>query len=356
MNQTKKTIATIIITCLLSTFITYSVTKRFIKSSSSSLANDTTQWVVGKGSCEYKFSRISGYKYIKPLAWVEEDQTSAALENLRNKINAKIEDYKKGGVLISASVYLKIFRKGEWTVINDTETYYPGSLIKVAGLLTYLRMEEVNPGVLNNKITFTDTPSEYIPGQTYNSKQIEFGKTYTVKELLKYMVAYSDNNATYLLNKNVDMKTFEKLFADFNLSLKTNATGTVKMTVRDYSRFINIIYNASYLSLEHSEFAAELLSECDFNEGMVNGLPPNTKLMHKFGEMGDAATRQLHESGIIYLKNTPYLLTIMTKGYDIKKLPAVISDITRITYDEISTNQSFADQVQGSSTGEKVFK
>ena len=52
--------------------------------------------------------------------------------------------------------------------------------------------------------------------------------------------------------------------------------------------------------------------------------------------MGDATTRQLHETGIIYVDNAPYLLTIMTKGYAIDKLPRVIADITAMTYAEIS--------------------
>lgn len=76
---------------------------------------------------------------------------------------------------------------------------------------------------------------------------------------------------------------------------------------------------------------------------MVQGLPENTKIAHKFGEMGDATTRQLHESGFIYINNTPYLLTIMTKGYDITKLPAVISELTKITYTDISNNPDFKD-------------
>ena len=202
-------------------------------------------------------------------------------------------------------------------------------------MLTYLRMDEANPGILNKKLSF-DSPQEFIPNQTYNSQQIQLGKSYTIKELLKYMIAYSDNNATYLLNKNVDMKMFQKLFTEINIPLKDIQNGNIKLDVAHCSQLLKVIYNSAFLSVDHSEFAAELLAQCDFKEGMVKGLPPNTVIAHKFGEMGDATTRQLHETGIIYLNNSSYLLTIMTKGYAIDKLPSVIADITAMTYAEMT--------------------
>ncbi len=284
---------------------------------------------------EFRENRTNGYEYVKPLLSNDKKEESTSLANLKTAINNLIEENKKSGVLISASVYLHVFKNEDWICLNDTETYLPGSLIKVAGLLTYLRMEEAHPGLLDKKLLF-DSPTEKIPDQTFKSKQLISGKSYTVRELLKYMIAYSDNDATYLLNKSVDIKMFEKLFTDLNIPAPELKAYDFKMKVKDYSLFLKVIYNSSYLSLDHSEFAAELLSQCDFTEGMVKGLPKGTKIAHKFGEMGDATTRQLHESGIIYVNNTPYLLTIMLKGYDITKLPPVLSGITKLTYEEIS--------------------
>jgi beta-lactamase class A len=58
--------------------------------------------------------------------------------------------------------------------------------------------------------------------------------------------------------------------------------------------------------------------------------------VHKFGEAGDANEKQLHESAIIYLDNNPYLLTIMTKGNDMKKLPDVINQISALIYQNMN--------------------
>ncbi len=334
----KTIIASIITTTLISSIITYAIIKH---NTQHSISNSTkSERIIETHSQNFDLARIDGYEYIKPLEWAEEDIQSTELTSLRNKIIKKIEYYKKDGSIASASVYLKIFGKEDWLCINDTETYYPGSLMKVAGLLAYLRMEEETPGLLNKKITFNNPSGEIIPNQTYNSNQIKPGETHTIKELLKYMVAYSDNNATFLLNKYADNKAFLKLFSDLNISLKRSANGNALMNIKDYSRLLTVIYNSSYLSINHSEYAADLLSQCDFKKGMVKALPPNIKIVHKFGEMGDSNYRQLHESGIIYSKNKNFLLTIMTKGVDVKKLPEVIRDITNITYQEISNERN----------------
>lgn len=36
------------------------------------------------------------------------------------------------------------------------------------------------------------------------------------------------------------------------------------------------IYNAAYLTINDSENAAELLTQCDFKDGIVKSLPPGT--------------------------------------------------------------------------------
>lgn len=286
----------------------------------------------------YKMGRLDGYKLIKPLMYAEQAEESTKYSDIKSQLTNYIDQLKNSQKLISASIYLKDFDQGEWMCINDTETYYPGSLIKVPGLISYLKMAEKNPQLLNKKLVFNSN-GRSIPNQTFNSRQIQPGKEYTIRELLKYMISYSDNNATYLLNKNVDMAVFQKLFTDLNIPKFTKNNSVI--TAKNFSIFLNVLFNASYLNRENSEFAVELLKECDFKLGMVKGLPLNTVVAHKFGEMGDDITRQLHESGLIYIHNTPYLLTIMTKGYDVKELPEIISTMSKMVYQDFinkSTN------------------
>ena len=54
--------------------------------------------------------------------------------------------------------------------------------------------------------------------------------------------------------------------------------------------------------------------------------------------MWDSTGKQLHESGLIYLNNTTYLLTVMTKGQNSELLPSVISDISREVYEYLKAS------------------
>ena len=326
------TIILVIVSCsityLVEEYIHYRISKATDITIKAVTANDA--FVIS----DFRVERLKGYSFTRPLVTIEPKYESPTFNNLKLKINHYIEELKKSGILISASFYLRYYGHGKWMSINPDETYYPGSMIKVANLLTYLRMSEIYPGILDKKLLFTP-PKKPIPAQSFNSKQIQPGQIYTVRELLKYMIAYSDNNATYLLNKNADSKTYHKLFNDLKIPLPKSVNNNFLMTAQDFSVLFKVLYNSSYLSFENSEFALSLLNQCDFKEGMVKELPPQRVVVHKFGEMADEQSHQLHETGLVYMDSAPYLLTIMTKGYKVEELAPVLSHISKMVYDEV---------------------
>ena len=263
--------------------------------------------------------------------FIDEPCEGSNLAATEQEINTIIDNYKKFNGVISASVYIRQYSNNKWTAINDEEKYEPGSLFKVPVLITYLRMNEKNPGVLDKQITFNQ---HFIVDKkvAFKDKGIEFGKTYKVRELLRYMIQYSDNNATILLNNNIDSNILLKLFSDLGLEKPQIKASHYYFTVKEYSLFMRALYNAAYLSIDDSEFAAELLSKCEFKEGLRSGVPNNVPMAHKFGESGTPAEMQLHESAIVYLKGKTYLLTVMTKGKDNKTLAKLIGEISATVY------------------------
>ena len=303
--------------------------------------SDKSIEVPASAACETETHRLAGYKYIKPLLYNSINCESKKYAPLKTKIEAVINQYKQAGSVDSVSVYLKLLGSREFLSINENELYHPASLIKLPMLIAFLKMEEQHPGILNTKITF-HLP-EGIPSQTYNSRQIVSGKSYRIKELLKYMIVYSDNNATYLINSYVDLKVFEKIFSDFGLVVPDVQDLNYKISAKDYSLFLDVVYNAGYLTIPHSEFVAELLSQSNFEIGIKKGIPSYTKIIHKFGEWGQGPNSNLHqlsESGIIYLDNCHYLLTIMSHGKDVNNLPPVLSDISKTIYDYLNVDKS----------------
>lgn len=282
----------------------------------------------------FKIKRLAGSKFIRPVLSAEKETESERLAGLKNNIDHLVQDLKKAGTLTTASVYVRVFREGEWMSYNPTERFGPGSLIKVPVMMAIFKQAEDDPSFLKKTVSL-DT-KDFVPRQTYNSEQIQPDKEYTVEELLRYMVAYSDNNATLLLNRTMSIPTVQKLFTDLGLPMPDMHDPRFTITAGEYSMFIKVLYNSSYLSQKFSEKAMALLNESDFKDGIVSGLPPNTVVVHKFGESGTPAMHQLHESAIVYLDNTAYLLTIMTKGADVKKLPPVLGQLSGLVYSAIS--------------------
>lgn len=286
--------------------------------------------------CIPDVKRLGGYQYIRPLLFADKACQTEKLLPLRNQVESIINNYKQTGTINSASIYLRQLNQGDYINIGESEKYNPGSLLKVPELITFFKMKEKRPGILDEKITYSK-PLNLPKQATFVSKSIEIGKTYTIKELLYYMIAYSDNNATWLLNQRMDMDVFRKVFTDLGIPNPDLQSADIPITTKEYSYFMRVLYNASYLDIKDSEFCTELLSHSDFVIGLVNGLPKGTKVAHKFGEAGDGVNAHLSESGIVYINNTAYLLTVMTKGKDNKSLPTVISNISQKVYEGMST-------------------
>ncbi|MEP6514053.1 MAG: serine hydrolase [Parafilimonas sp.] len=238
---------------------------------------------------------------------------------------------------MQALFYFRDTEKTEWAGYNEDEKYNPGSLMKVPELISYLLLEEDKPGTLNKEY-FYAAPFITEKNPVFISKPLQAGKSYSVKELLQYMITYSDNNATVVLDQHLDQRYFKKTLTDLSLPIPDSTAINYPISTRDFSLFFRAIYNASYLTIPHSEYAAELLSTCNFNEGFAKGIPASVKMIHKFGESGSTQVHQWHESGIIYVNNKPYILTVMTNGTDLKKLATVISDIAGIMYQQVSTS------------------
>ena len=341
MNLTKInkriSLGIILISLTSTNLVTYYFTNKKNHASTDTNAAESNSILDGNRNCSYKVQRLNGYDYIKPILFVDNQCESDNLNAVKQNIISMIDNYKNAGVLNSASVYLKEYAGNGWIGINADEKFWPGSLMKVPQLIAFLKMEEANPGLLNKVLSY-DRPYIIDKKVKYESKSIQLGQQYTIRELLRYMITYSDNNATSLLFTNMDLKVFKKVFTDFGMIAPDLGAQNYPMSAKEFTYFMRALYNASYLSNKNSEFATELLGKCNFKNGIVASLPPHTKIAHKFGEAGDPLEKQLNESAIIYLNDNPYIITIMTKGKDPAKLPEVIKQISTLAYQNMLNN------------------
>jgi beta-lactamase class A len=312
----------------------------WIHAKSSEVLNQSSSSIeeIHGGNCVVQLIRENKDGLIRPLLLTNLDQEDPALIPLKQNILSFIEQEKLAGIIKSASVYVRMLNNGNWMSINEAEAFSPGSLMKVPTLITILKDAETNPAILEKKILFKKHFSS-IPSQTKTGAALVEGTTYKVKELLEYMILYSDNDATALLNNTLNFDIMVKLFEDLKLQEPNYTQQDYLIGSSDYSRFLRVLFNASYLNAKNSEYALQLLSRSAYKEGLIKYTDSTVTVAHKFGERNNNGEQQLHEFGIYYINNNPYLIGVMTKGSDYKLLPEVISGVSKIVFDAVTDKQ-----------------
>jgi beta-lactamase class A len=208
-------------------------------------------------------------------------------------------------------------------------------------MIAYFKQAETHPElltqVLKNNSFETDPNLEpnFVSGQ-----KLVVDQEYTILELIEYMIVDSNNRAFDLLINNIDLALLKSVYADLGLEfqqslLKVDAPTII--SVKDYATFFRVLFNASYLSPEMSNLALEILTKTKFDQGLKAGVEENIQVAHKFGERSfeENEEKQLHDCGIVYRPNKPYLLCVMTRGNDFETLINNVKQISTLVYQEL---------------------
>jgi beta-lactamase class A len=229
---------------------------------------------------------------------------------------------------------------GPWFGIQENELFSPASLVKVPLMITYLKKAEQDPSILDQEIlntTIYDPKTQNIQPEVVLNKD----QKYTIRQLIEQMIIYSDDVSYNLLNQQIPsadiIKIYNELGVDVSKAL-TDPNGDI-ISVKDYASFFRILFNASYLNQEMSNYGLTILNKIKFKDGLIAGIPNNISVAHKFGERQylDTGLKQLHDCGIVYLPGKPYLLCVMTRGNDFNTLKNTIKNISQLVFQEISS-------------------
>lgn len=274
------------------------------------------------------------YNFISPLlncnkSYILQNSKNVDLESpLKNLVDKK----SRNSWLNHVSIYFRDLNNWYRFGINEKEIFTPASLTKVPTLIAVLKRSESEKWFLDQSVKYSLPMIDY--NVHYKPKyQVESDKIYTIRQLVEYMIKYSDNNATQIL-RNVlwtgrAQNTYKELWvikSDFN-----------EIQVVDYASFFRILFNSSYLSKENSEYALDLLTKVEFTNWIVAWVPVPLKTAHKFGEYSiDWNTKQIHDCGIVYYPDHPYLLCVMTRWDDYNSLEKTLSEISETIFENIN--------------------
>lgn len=277
----------------------------------------------------------TGYSFISPLiACISPDKEYfSEYRALENKLDNYLSEQKRQGSISQTGVYFRDLTNGHWTGVDEGMAFFPASLFKVPIMMAHLKQAESDPDSLRRLVS-------YYPLVTAQNAvtALRPGKSYSIQRLLELMIIDSDNGAKDVLLDLADQRILNGILDDLDIDLPDSLREDEIYTIspRKYSLLFRALYNGTLLNKEMSERALALLSQTKFNDGLRQPVPAAVPIAHKFGSHVEPPIgAELHDCGIIYQKNEPYFLCVMTKGREIAKLPRVVQEVSRLVYEEV---------------------
>lgn len=276
------------------------------------------------------------YPMIDPLLGVTSAPATdvGVYVDLQNDVVEYLNEKKASGELYDYSIYFKDLDSPLWFGVNEETSFVPASLFKIPIALTIYKQGENNPSFLEKRVVYTNEVAKINENENTEVSSLIVGNSYTIEELVTIMLELSDNGAKNLLISNLDVRYIKDLFRVMLLVDPLSQQG-YEISSRKYALFLRLLYNSSYLNEEHSNYILTLLSKSTFKDGLVAGLPAGIDVAHKFGTYTEINGRYsvLHDCGIVYVADDPYVVCIMTKGKNIPSLLKVISHVSKMIYE-----------------------
>ena len=239
-------------------------------------------------------------------------------------LRTQLEDYigtRPGKV----SVYVKDFATGETLNLNSDQVYVEASTIKLP-LVLYI-YELAAQGKINLDAKLTYTPEYYAQGTGILQGE-PFGGQYTIRELSRLSMEYSDNVAWKML---LDFMGQDKLTA-YEKSLGAKATGGDNglyiTTPEDMGIYLERLLNFSEEKPEYGNEVLHYMANSIFSEGIPQDLPDDIVVAHKMGALND----KFHDVGIVF-GNRPYIIAIFTDEAWEEVSLQTLADVSRIIND-----------------------
>lgn len=261
------------------------------------------------------------------------------VDELKGDINDIVNEEKSSGHIVRASVFYRDLNTRRWFGIDDIDKFYPASLIKLPVSIMYYKVAELDPSILEQKLEISKEAND--PGDTVlyypPEQQLTGGKQYSVKEMIRSMLVYSDN-APFSTLLDAAQLFRNRVLSDLNIYDPPTDSGMEawNITARSYANIFRILYNASYLSVKSSNEILSLLSESKFDKGISSGVPRGTKVAQKFGEANEMKDGEelhiLNNCGIVYKPENPYIICILTEGKDYGNMENAIQRIAKSSY------------------------
>jgi len=241
---------------------------------------------------------------------------------LRDYLNNK---YEKDP---NMSVYFEYLSTGGNIVINKDAQFYPASLLKIPVAMAVARKIDKGEWRWDNKLVLMAGDKDEKFGTLYKEPT---GSVFTIEELVRRSLVDSDNTAHFILLRNLELKEIDDVYSYIGLDGFLDTDG--RISAKRYSVVLRALYNASFLSDDSSQKLISFLSDEPFVDYLKSGFDKDIRFAHKIGI--DTDKKIYVDSGIVYLKDRPYILIVMTKEKSESEAKSIMQDISKNVFNYV---------------------
>lgn len=240
-------------------------------------------------------------------------------------------------------IYFSYLNNASWIGLNEREEFTAASTIKVPVAMAIMKAVEEGKLKLSDLYSLEELNLDDGFGDLYKvGKDQEF----VVEELLKIMLEQSDNTAL-----NAVVEIFRRIgiedplgnvygFLGWEFSQSIPGLGEIpnysKINLKTLSNLFIALYDAKYISVEHSQKILEYLTHTPFNDKIMAGVPGDIMVSHKIGVA--TADKTFSDCGIVYAPNRHYVLCLGSNGGNEKQASKFMAEVSTAVYKFVMNN------------------
>lgn len=243
----------------------------------------------------------------------------------------KLNDYVSG-IKDQFGVYFEYLPSGVSIGMNEKDEFILVSLLKVPVVMAVYKNIEQGTTNPNDMLTITQADQDSKFGDLYKEP---LGTKISVQDAIRLTLTQSDNTAKNLLGHTLSNADIVDVFDYLDIPKDTQGQNLV-VSPKNYSSILRSLYLSSYLQKEHSNEILNYLTQSNFNDKLIAGIPSSVKVAHKIG-VYDPNTNDMPvftDCGIVYAIKRPYILCMMTKSKE-ENARVYMSTISKMIYDYV---------------------
>ena len=256
----------------------------------------------------------------------------------------------------AVGLYYRSLARPESLLIDANLRFHAASTMKLPVMIQIFRDADAGLLRLDDSLTVhTAFPSlvegAFVVGKEDDSDSTLYagvGRNRSVRDLLELMITRSSNLATNILIERVGadraQRTARALGAWSIQVLRGVEDGAAyraglnnTTTARDLGVLLEAIATGRAASRASCDSMLAILGRQEFNEGIPAGLPPETRVAHKTGWIGEVV---YHDAAIVYPRGGgggSYVLVVLTGGIKEDSVAHnLVADLSRSVYREVT--------------------